>query len=249
VEKKVGGAARAPAPKAEGGGAAAPAPAGGGGAFDPAKATATLKVKATLKGEAPKMRPIEFDEKCGGLHKEKAVEERVVADAGKLANVIVYASSGAGKWTYRTPTETVVLDQRGCTYVPHVFTLMVNQPLTIKNSDPLSHNIHALPKNQDEFNHSQAKGEADLVEKFAKEEMPLKIKCDVHNWMGSWAGVFSHPFHGVTGADGTVSIRMPAGEFEITAWHEYDKFAKPAAQKVTLADGETKEIEFVFEAK
>ena len=67
--------------------------------------------------------------------------------------------------------------------------------------------------------------------------------------MLSWAGVFAHPFHGVTGVDGSVSIKVPAGEYEIGAWHEYEKFGKPAAQKVTVAAGETKEIEFVFEAR
>src|SRR5688572_7293515 len=61
----------APAAPAGGAAPAAPAaPAGGGAAFDAAKATATIKVKATLKGEAPKMRPINMaqDAECMKLH-------------------------------------------------------------------------------------------------------------------------------------------------------------------------------------
>ena len=132
-------------------------------------------------------------------------------------------------------------------YLPHVLTVMVNQPITIRNSDPCLHNIHAVPKVNDEINKSQLKGAKDLTERFTREEVAVKMKCDIHGWMGAWAGVFAHPFHGVTGADGSLSIRVPPGEYEVSGWHEYGKFDRPAAQKVTVADGETKEIEFVFE--
>ncbi len=252
-----GGGKTAPAPtapKPAGGAtetAAAPKPAGGGGAYDPATAPATLKVKTTLKGDAPRMRPIKFeaDAVCGEAHKAAVLDEAVVAKDGRLANVIVYVAKGAEGRTYATPSGSVELDQKGCMYVPHVFTVMTNQPITIKNGDPTMHNIHALPKNNDDFNKSQPKGSGELTMKFPKEEVAVRVKCDVHGWMLSWAGVFSHPFHAVTGADGTAALRLPPGEYEIAAWQEYDKFARPAAQKVTLGKDETKEIEFVFEPK
>jgi plastocyanin len=235
--------------------AAVPAPAAapaGGPAYDPATATATITVKATLKGTVPPMRPIKFeaDEECNKLHADaKVLEETVIAKDGKLANVIAYVSKGQDKWTYTAPKEAAVIDQKGCMYHPHVFTMMTGQPLTIRTSDALTHNIHATPANQDEFNHSQLKGAADMTEKFAKDEVAVPIKCDIHGWMKAWIGVFSHPFHGVTGADGTVALKVPPGEYEVSAWHEHKKFVACPAQKVTVAAGETKEIEFVFEAK
>ena len=73
----------------------------------------------------------------------------------------------------------------------------------------------------------------------------------------SYVGVLSHPFFDVTksheddGGDkskrGTFEIKeLPAGEYEIEAWHE--SFGTQT-QKVTVKDGETKEIEFKFGAK
>ncbi len=231
--------------------APAAAPVEGGPALDPATCTGTITVKAVAKGALPKMRPIKFDadEVCVGMHKDPVPEQTVVEKDGKLANVIAWVSKGSEKWSYTAPTDAVVIDQKGCQYSPHVLTLMVKQPLTIRNSDALTHNIHATPKVNEEFNHSQMKGSKDMTEKFVKEEIGFKIKCDIHNWMGAWAGVFSHPFHGVTGDDGTVKIKVPAGDYEISVWHEFAKFAKPAAQKVSVKAGETKELEFVFEAK
>jgi plastocyanin len=194
------------------------------------------------------MRPVKFDAdpKCGELNRQEVLEETVVARDGLLANVIAYAKSGAERWTYAAAPEEVVLDQAGCTYRPHVFTIRTGQPLVIRNSDPLLHNTHAVPAANLEFNRTQLKGAKDITEKFAKEEVGVRVKCDVHGWMGAWAGVFAHPFHGVTGADGTAAIRLPPGTFEIAAWHEYAGFSKPAPQSVTIAAGETKEIEFEF---
>ena len=48
-----------------------------------------------------------------------------------------------------------MLDQKGCRYTPHVFGVRVGQPLEIVNSDPTLHNIHAMPKANQEFNNGQ----------------------------------------------------------------------------------------------
>jgi len=224
-----------------------------GPAYDPKTATCTLTFKVKAKGTLPRMRPIKFDAdpKCGAAHKDEVPNQTVVAGKeGQLANVIVWVSKGCEKATYATPTEAALIDQNGCMYVPHVLTVMVNQPITIKSSDPTMHNIHAMPKDGEEFNKSQQPGAGDLTTKFTKEEVAVKVKCDVHSWMGARIGVFAHPFHGVTGADGTVSIKVPPGEYEVSAWHEYEKWSvKPEAQKVKVAGTETKEVEFSFEVK
>ena len=81
-------------------------------------------------------------------------ETFVVKDGG-LDNVFVYVKDGLGNYFFDTPTEPVKLDQKGCRYHPHVFGIRVGQPLEIVNSDPTLHNIHALPKANQEFNNGQ----------------------------------------------------------------------------------------------
>jgi plastocyanin len=248
----VAAAVAAPAPAAPA--VVAPAPVPGGPAYDPATATCTVNFKARVKGTPPKMRSVKFDAdpKCMGIHTEEVAKQDVVADKeGRLANVIVYVSKGSDRWTFAPKTEAASIDQKGCMYNPHVLTVMVNQPITIKNSDPTMHNIHAVPTEaSDEFNKSQQAGAGDLTVKFTKEEVAVKVKCDVHSWMGAKVGVFAHPFHGVTGADGSFSLKLPPGDYEVSAWHEYEKWvAKPEAVKVTVAGTEAKDVELVFEAK
>ena len=61
--------------------------------------------------------------------------------------------------------------------------------------------------------------------------------------MSAYCGVLEHPFFGVSGKGGAFEItELPAGEYEIAAWHE--RWGK-VTQKVTVGDGETKEIEIV----
>ena len=73
----------------------------------------------------------------------------------------------------------------------------------------------------------------------------MRVKCDIHPWMGSWVLVHDTPFQSLTGADGRFAIQgLPAGTYEIEAWHE--RLGVLPKQSVTLADGEAKSIEFSF---
>jgi hypothetical protein len=215
---------------------------------DPASATATLVIRATARGKLPVMRPIRFDAEaeCAALNPVPVPEQTIVEKDGRLTNVIAWVSKGWEAWTYAPAMDEATLEMRACMFVPHVLTLRAGQPLRVGNPDHGTLHFHAVPANGGEIAREVAKGGSFLAS-FTSEEVGLRIKCDIHNWMQCYAGVFSHPFHGVTGADGTVSIKVPPGEYEVSAWHEYAKFAKPAPQSVKVAAGETKEIEFVYE--
>ncbi|MCK6481439.1 MAG: hypothetical protein HUU06_10980 [Planctomycetaceae bacterium] len=216
--------------------------------YDPTLATATLRFRTRLHGTPPKMRPIKFDAdpECGKQHSTAVPEETIVSRDGLLANAVVFVSRGAERWAYPVPTEPVVLDQRGCMFVPHVFTVMAGQPVHIRNSDPVCHQVHGIPKENREFDECLMKGARPFETRFEKAELGILIKCDIHGWMRSFAGVFGHPFHAVTDGDGSAVLRLPPGEYEVAVWHEYGKFEKPSPRTVEVADGGTAELEFVF---
>ncbi len=216
----------------------------------PAQATGgSAAVKGTIQyeGKVPKLSPLQMaaDPACAAKHKEPAQPEvLVLGPANALANVLVRVKSGLPAKTWPAPPTPAVFDQNGCTYKPHVLGVMAGQKLKVLNSDGLLHNVHALPKVNKEFNLAMP---ANLKEKehvFDKPEDPFRIKCDVHPWMGAFIAVLPHPFFAVTGKDGAFAISgLPAGTYEIEAWHE-----KLPAQKqsVTLKDGETTALELTF---
>ena len=163
---------------------------------------------------------MDADPVCTGLHTEPVHTEKIVIDGGGLANVFVYVKSGL-TGSYPAPAEKAMLNQQGCQYSPHVSGIMVGQTLVIKNSDPTLHNVHALPKKNEEFNQGQPFQDMELEKTFDQAEVMVPFKCDVHPWMSSYMGVMDHPFFAVTGADGAFSIDgLPAGDYVIEAWHE-----------------------------
>ena len=211
--------------------------------------SASISGKITFDGTPPKRKKIntDADPKCAEMHADSPLlsEEVVVNPDGTLRNVFVYVKSGLTK-TYDKPTTAVELHQTGCHYVPHVFGMMPGQRLDIINDDDTLHNIHAMPTdpNNKEFNKGQPNKGMKSSATFAHPEVMVHFKCDVHPWMSAYVGVLDNPFYSTTGDDGTFSIKdLPAGTYELAAWHE--KYGEQV-QKVTVADGEAKTIDFKF---
>ena len=212
----------------------------------PAVVTGVVK----LDGPAPAAKLISMtkDPECMKMHPGGVPTEEVVTGPdGTLGNVIVYVSEGLGDHTFDPPGNPVTVEQKGCTYRPHVLAMQANQKLEIVNRDPTSHNIHPMPANNREWNKSQPAGQPPIEATFAREEVAIPVKCNEHPWMRASIAVFKHPFFMVTGKDGKFELKnLPPGEYTISAWHE--KFGT-AEQKITVGPKETKTVDFVFKAR
>ena len=220
------------------------APAAKATPIDPATvATVTGTIK--LDGAAPKARKIDMsqDPACtGGM----GMTETVIADGGNLSNVFVYVKDGLGDRTFTAPTAKVTIDQHGCHYVPHVLGVMTGQTVEILNSDPTTHNIHPSPKNNKEWNESQAPKAAPLEKTFAREEVLLPVKCNQHPWMKMYIGVVKSPFFSVSGKDGKFTITgLPPGKYTIAAVHET---LGEQTMQVEVGPKESKTADFSFKA-
>jgi carboxypeptidase family protein len=228
-------AAQAPTP----GGGPAAAPAGGG----------TISGTVSFTGTPPANPTIDMSEEpaCQQKHTGGARDPQVVVTDGKLANVFVFVKGGlpAGR-TYPVPSSAAVLDQNGCLYDPRNFGVMIGQPLEIKNSDPVLHNIKAVPTKNRGFNISQPSQGMTTRRTFATEEIGIPLQCNVHGWMHASANVLNHPFFGTSGRDGSFSIKgLPAGTYEIEARHE--KLGS-RTQSVTVPEGGTATVVLTFGA-
>lgn len=208
---------------------------------------ATLTVKVPFEGAAPEHTVIkaDADPKCKLMHPDGIAVDEVIANPnGTLRAVFVYVKDGLTQ-KYDAPKTPVVLDQKGCEYNPKVFGVQVGQPIEILNSDDTLHNVHALPNQSKQFNLGMPIKGMKLKKSFDKPEVMVKIKCDVHPWMRTYAGVVEHPFYAVTGEDGTAQIKdLPAGTYTIETWHE--KYGVQS-QTVTVTDAD-QEISIAYKA-
>jgi len=221
--------------------------------FSVAEAASVTGV-VNFDGPLPRLKKIKMasDPYCLMQHADPPLSEAAVINAnGTLKNVFVYVKEGEEldyliEEGMEPPAEPVVLDQKGCRYEPHVFGIMVGQTLEIQNSDNTLHNVHAMPKKGRAFNLGMpGKPEPwSLTKSFKKNEVMVKIKCDVHSWMNCYVGVLEHPFYSVTNNEGAFEIKeLPPGEYVIEAWHEK---LGTAEQSITIDDGAPAQISFTF---
>lgn len=213
-------------------------------------AGAEVSGRITLKGTPPAEISIKMDPLCGRLHKaEVTTQHYVVSPEGGLRDVFVYIREIPGGKTYQAPADKVpLLDQVNCIYTPYVMGVMTDQKFKIRNSDPLMHNVHATPTvdGNRSFNIGQPVKGMEYTASFAKREVLLRIKCDVHPWMFAYIGVMEHPWFAVTDKDGVFKLPpdLPPGEYTLTAFH---RRTGEQTQKITVADGEKKQVNFVME--
>ncbi len=207
--------------------------------------SATVAGSINFAGTAPKPKRLRMDAECSGFHDGPTLSESVVVNANNtVKNVFVYVKEGLEGKSFSVPSEPAVMDQVGCAYTPHVLGVQTGQTIKILNSDPLLHNINAQAKTNRPFNFGMPKKGDEREKSFRKQEVMVKVKCDVHPWMAAYIGVVDHPFFAVSGDDGSFSINnLPAGDYTLEAWHE--TFGTQT-MKVTVADGGSATADFSF---
>lgn len=202
--------------------------------------------KVSFQGAVPPAKPLNMaaDPSCAKLHASPAMAQEVVVDnQGDVQNVIVFVSEGLGDRTFDPPAQPAVIEQKGCLYLPHVLAVRANQVLQLVNDDSTTHNIHPQPSNNREWNKAEPPG-SKLEESFAREEIAIPVKCNVHPWMKGYIAVFKHPYFAVTAKDGSFDLsNLPPGTYTLKAWHEK---LGTLSQSVTVGASETKEINFTF---
>lgn len=228
-----------------------------GGAYASKGDEGSITGKVSYNGTpaAPVKIDTSADPNCAKASPELMSEEWAVKD-GKVANTFVYIKDGTladgkkvGDYSYKAATTAVTLDQKGCHYSPHVLGVMVNQPISITNSDPTTHNVHFRPTKNPDWNQSQPNGAGPLSHKLAVSEVLVPVKCDQHPWMRSFIGVMKHPFFAVSGEDGSFTISgVPPGKYTVVAWHEGPGSGTEKTMEVTVAAKAPATADFTFGA-
>jgi plastocyanin len=213
--------------------------------------TGLITLTGTPPAEVPYTQLMQ-DPTCGPLHSETPTTHfYVVGKNGEFGDVVVYLKDSSGNDITGKSTGVsappVVLDQKGCLYVPQILAIQTGEKLTVRNSDPCIHNVHTVSKaGNAEHNDAQMAGGADLNYMFDKPEMFMKFECDVHQWMFAWVSVFDNPHYSISGADGKFVIKnVPPGKYTVVAAHR--KLGEQT-QTVYVTDKDVT-VNFTFAAK
>lgn len=206
----------------------------------------TISGTIHFTGKVPKPILIDMgqDPVCS-LASANSTKQYIVSGSG-LENVFVYIKSGLGSKAYAAPSTPVVMDQKGCRYIPHVVGVMVGQPVQFKNSDATMHNVHITPthpKNQT-VDISEAPNTPPQTRTLSAPELMIPVRCNNHPWMEAYINAVTNPFYSVSGDNGAFTIKgVPPGTYTLVADHEVlgEKTAT-----VTVAPHKTTTIDFTY---
>ncbi len=189
--------------------------------------TGTISGKVLWDGELPKPKMINVEraedhEACG---KEKTSEVlRVDPESRGVRDVVVSIANITKGKPNKKPEKVPRITQKGCYFDPHVLIIPPETTVEVTNEDGILHNIHTVPIENDSFNKGQPadvkKMEISGEDYFWTPEF-VRVKCDVHSWMGARIVVAEHAYYASTDEKGLFELTdVPPGEYTLSFWHE-----------------------------
>lgn len=185
-------------------------------------AAGTIAGTVTFHGEVPaaeRLRVTADPEVCGAEPKFRS--DLLVSEAnGGVRYVAVWLSDIQEGKDWEARAEPRTLDQRGCSFVPHVLVVPAGEQFFTGNSDGILHNVHMRSESNRPINRSQP-GPVQKLPMRLRHPGIVRVKCDVHPWMRAWIVVAAHPYYAVTESDGSFVLEgVPPGTYTLEVWHE-----------------------------
>ncbi len=199
----------------------------------------TIRGTVRFAGPVPAPRTVsvtEDVETCGASLQVQTLE---IGPEQGLASVVVSLVDITRGVELEAPVSAPTLDQQGCRFLPRVLLAPAGSPVAVLNSDPITHNIHTVTFKNRPLNRAQP-SELHKIEVTFPFAEKVKVRCDIHEWMGAWIVVMGHPYYTLTDRAGRFVVGgVPPGTYTLEAWHET---LGATTQTVTVEAGQTTDI-------
>jgi plastocyanin len=179
---------------------------------------------------------------CGAA----SIEVGVVDGAGKpMADVAVWALAPG------TPAEArgvrAQIEQVDREFLPYLTVIQQGTTVTFPNRDPILHHIYSFsPAKPFEIKLYTGRSPSEVV--FDKAGI-VTLGCNIHDWMVAYVLVVPTPHFTRTDAAGLARLRdLPAGAYEVRAWHPLQVVAA-VPQNLVLEAAAAGRAQFVVDLK
>jgi plastocyanin len=155
-----------------------------------------------------------------------SIEAQVRDSQGKpVIDAAVYALPATSPPDARGKLAAIAQEDRE--FVPYVTVLQAGTTVTFPNRDPIQHHVYSFsPAKSFEIKLYSGKSPSEIL--FDKPGV-VTLGCNIHDWMIGYVLVVSTPYFAKTDATGIARLRdVPAGNYEIHAWHPQQRAASPS---------------------
>jgi plastocyanin len=178
----------------------------------------TIMVSGSVQ-KLPQRKIAKDPQVCGTAPRDS--QKLMVGKSGGLQNAVVIVEGVKRGKAMPTTAQSAEIDQSKCEYSPHVQVMAVNSEISLKNNDPILHNVQFFEGENSLFNIAQpVQGQVNKhkIEKTGA----LYVECAVHGWMQANVVVVDNPYYAVTDENGKFSIAdLPPGTYHVKVFHEY----------------------------
>ena len=139
-----------------------------------------------------------------------------------VPDAAVYAIASSGATEARSARAT--LEQADREFVPYVSVIQQGTTVTFPNRDPILHHVYSFsPAKAFEIKLYTGKSPSEIL--FDKSGV-VTLGCNIHDWMIAYIVVVPTPHFARTDAAGVARLRdLPAGSYEVRAWHPQQRAA------------------------
>jgi plastocyanin len=136
-------------------------------------------------------------------------------DGGGFEGAVVIAEPAMA--VPRGRKNVTIMDQKSLMFVPEIIVIRTGSDVDFPNSDQVRHQVYSF-SGAKRFQLSLYAGRQYEPVNFDKPGL-VTLGCNIHDSMIGYIYVTDSPWFGRTGADGSVTLSVPPGDYTVTVQH------------------------------
>jgi ADP-ribose pyrophosphatase YjhB (NUDIX family) len=126
-------------------------------------------------------------------------------------------------------------------FVPFVSVVQVGTVVSFPNRDPILHHVYSFSAAKS-FEIKLYSGKSPQEITFDKPGV-VALGCNIHDWMVAYVVVVPTPYFARSEGGGTVRLQdLPAGPYELHAWHPLQRAGLPPQAVTVPSSGATQAV-------